>query len=433
MPESLGPITPDNTLLWSYLDARYEWVLHDVIPNIDGLCLTVVETQIRVTDAPVMLKLVDCLRRACDRHGKSLQIRTFVWYPEEFDGVMDAVKQLPPDTVIMSKCVPQDWNLRGIDGLEIGAVGGRPQIEEFDVDGEYFMRDRVANCMPALLKRQFDYGIAHNISGICVRVDRDDSSVLDEPNEVNLWTLGMLASGASNNLDDIWSAWATNRYGAAAAPGVIRALKPSGDVVAELLSIGPFEFGDTRAFPPLGNQELFNLPNQNFWWDPAYIPLHDKAELGDPDFTRDVLTAKTAAQKVADQCLEDLQNIKGTLTPQDYAILKTKLLTNAVQLEYRTPMVMAVLHYRRMISTDDDTERDEMDRALQEDLAQLRAIALPIYDKPKEIKYLDKTWQVGPPEDLNRDAIFHWAHDMDLLRQGQDPTNPYHRRQTRWH
>jgi hypothetical protein len=333
----------------------------------------------------------------------------------------------------MSKCVPQDWNLRGIDGLEIGDVGGRPQIEEYDVDGEYFMRDHVANCMPALLKRQFDYGIAHNISGICVRVDRDDTSVLDEPNEVNLWTLGMLASGASNNLDDIWSAWATNRYGAAAAPGVIRALKPTSDVVAEALSIGPFEFGDTRAFPPLGNQELFNMPSQNYWWDPAYVPLHDKAELGDPGFTAGVLADKTAAQKVADQCLVDLENVKGALTAQDYAILKTKLLTNAVQLEYRTPMAMAVLHYRRMISTDDDAERDAMDAALQEDLRELRAIALPIYDKPREIKYLDKTWQVGPPEAVDRDAIFHWAHDMDLLRQGQDPSNPYHRRETKWH
>jgi hypothetical protein len=433
MPESLGPITPGNTALWSYLDTRYDWVLHDVIPNIDGLCLTVVETEIRVTDAPVMLKLVDCLRRACDRHGKSLQVRTFVWFPDEFKGVMDAVKQLPQDTVIMSKCVPQDWNLRGINGLELGDVGGRTQIEEFDVDGEYFLRDHVANCMPALLKRQFDYGIAHHISGICVRVDREDSSVLDEPNEVNLWTLGMLASGASNNLDDIWSAWATNRFGAAAAPGVIRALKPSGDVVAEMLSIGPFEFGDTRKFPPLGDEDIYGMLNQNYWWNAAYRPLHEQAEWGDPAFTQDVASAKSAAMREAEQCLQNLEDVKPLLSPQDYAILHTKLLTNKVQLEFRTPMVMAVLHYRRMISTWDDAEREQMDRAIQEDLKQLRTAALPIYPKPIEIKYLDKTWQVGPPEDVDREAIFRWAHDMDLLRQGQDPRHPYHRPRSIWH
>jgi hypothetical protein len=433
MPESFGPITPDNTALWAYLDARYEWVLHDVIPNIDGLCLTVVETEIRVTDAQVMSKLVDVIRRACDRHGKSLQVRTFVWYPDEFAGVMAAVKQLPMDTVIMSKCVPQDWNIRGVNASEIGDVGGRPQIEEYDVCGEYFLRDHVANAMPPLLKRQFDYGVQHHISGICVRVDRDDNTVLDEPNEVNLWTLAMLADGATDNVDDVWNAWASNRYGADAAPGVIRALKPAGDVVAELLSLGPFAFGDTRRFPPLGDEDVFGQLHQNYWWDPAFIPIHEKAELGDPGFTSQVLADKVSAMKEADECLNDLEAVKGKLSDADYEILKTKLLTNKVQLEFRTPMAMAVLHYRRMISTDDESVRDEMDRAMQADLKQLRAVALPIYEKPTEIQYLGQTWEVGPPEDYSRDQIYRWAHDMDMLRLGEDPRDPDHRHRTIWH
>jgi hypothetical protein len=392
-----------------------------------------VETEIRVTDAAVMSKLVDVVRRACDRHGKSLQVRTFVWYPDEFAGVMGAVKQLPPDTVIMSKCVPQDWNIRGVDAAEIGDVGGRPQIEEFDVCGEYFLRDYVANCMPALLKRQFDYGVQHNISGICVRVDRDDNTVLNEPNEVNLWTLGMLADGATDNLDEIWGAWASNRFGAAAAPGVVRALKPAGDVVAELLSLGPFSFGDTRKFPPLGDEDVFGQLHQSYWWNAAYVPIHRRAELGDAGFTHDVQAAKLAAMKVADGCVQDIESAKAALSPEDYAILKTKLLTNKVQLAFRTPMAMAVLHYRRMISTDDYTERDAMDQAMQEDLNQLRAVALPIYDKPKEINYLGQKWEVGAPEDYYRDSIYLWAHDMDMLRLGEDPRDPNHRRRSIWH
>jgi hypothetical protein len=329
--------------------------------------------------------------------------------------------------------VPQDWNIRGVDASEIGDVGGRPQIEEFDVCGEYFLRDYVANCMPALLKRQFDHGVRHNISGICVRVDRDDNTVLNEPNEVNLWTLGMLAAGATDNVDDIWNAWAGNRFGAAAAPGVIRALKPSGDVVAELLSLGPFSFGDTRRFPPLGDEDIFGQLHQNYWWNSAYVPIHDKAEVGDPDFTHDVLVARTNALKEADQCLQNLEDVKDKLSPQDYAILKTKLLTNKVQLQFRTPMAMAVLHYRRMISTDDDVEIDAMDRAIQEDLKALRAVSLPIPEKPKEITYLGQKWQVGPPEDYYRDAIYRWAHDMDMLRMGEDPRDPDHRHRSVWY
>jgi hypothetical protein len=433
MPESFGPITTDNSLLWAYLDARYEWVLHDVIPKIDGLCLTVVETQIRVTDAKVMLKLVDVLRRACDRHGKSLQVRTFVWYPDEFAGVMGAVKQLPTDTVIMSKCVPQDWNIRGVDASEIGDVGGRPQIEEYDIAGEYYLRDHVANCMPALLKRQFDYGMEHGVSGICLRVDRDDSTILNEPNEVNLWTMGMLAGGVTDNLDDVWNAWATNRFGAAAAPGVISALKPAGDVVSELLSVGPFSFGDTRKFPPLGDEDIFGQLHQNYWWNAAYIPIHNQAEWGDPAFVTQVLSAKQSALKLADQCLQNLESAREALSAQDYAILKTKLLTNKVQLQFRMWMVMADLHYRRMIGTDDETERDAMDRALQNDLTQLRTVSMPIYPKPTEINYLGQTWEIGPPEDYSREAVFKWAYDMDMLRLGEDPRDPTHRHHSIWH
>ena len=48
-------------------------------------------------------------------------------------------------------------------------------------------------------------------------VDRDDYNVLFQPQEVNLWALGMLASGAADNADDIWKSWATHRYGDKAA------------------------------------------------------------------------------------------------------------------------------------------------------------------------------------------------------------------------
>lgn len=421
MPEWLGPVKTDNPKLWAVLDKRYEWVLRDAIPNVDGLVLTVVETQVRATDTDVMLKLAGLLRDECSKYNKSLQVRTFVWYPEEFETVMGAVNRLPPDTVIMSKCVPQDWQMRGAFASEIGNVGGRPQIEEYDVLGEYFLRDRVANCMPELLKKHFDYGLKHGISGICVRVDRDDQSVLHQPSEVNLWALGMMAAGASDDPDEIWKAWATNRFGAPAAEGVIRALKPTQDVVAELLSIGPFTFGDTRRFPALGEDDIFGDNWQNWRWDKSYLPAKEQAEVGDESFTDAVQASKAKAREQAEQCLKDLEVVKDKLGPEDYAILKTKLMTNQVQLEFRTPMAMAVLHYRRMMNADDEAERLAMDEALKLDLDALRAVAKPVYGAPKKIAYLGVIWEVGPPAGVPREWIFQWAYQMDELRRGEDP------------
>jgi hypothetical protein len=421
LPEWLGPVTVDNPALWATLDDRYETMLRDTIPNVDGLCLTVVETQIRATDTAVMLKLVNLLQTKCSKYNKTLMVRTFVWYRNEFDNVMAAVNQFPKDMVVMSKCVPQDWNLRGIFASEIGAVGGRPQIIEYDVAGEYFRRNFVANCMPELLKKNFDYGLDHHVSGICVRVDREDDNVLEQPNELNLWTLAMLADGATNNLDEIWNAWATNRYGAAAASGVIAALKPTGAVVEEMLSIGPFMYGDTRYFPLLGDEDIFGQHHQNFWWDEKFEPIHQRAEIGNREFTEKVGAGKLAATGLAEQCLLNLEKVKDQLAPQDYAILHTRLLTNKVQLQFRAPMVMAVMHYRRLYYSNSDAERKEMDLAMQRDLAQVRAAVEPIYPMPQQIDWLGRKWNVGVPDDVPRAQIFAWAYAMDLLRQGIDP------------
>jgi hypothetical protein len=427
MPDYLGPVTVDNDVLWAKLDDRYEWILGKAIPNIDGLCLTVVETDVRATNTPVLLKLCGLLRSKCDKYGKQLQVRTFVWYPDEFADVMAAIAQLPKDTVIMSKVVPQDWQMRGTDPAELGAVGGRPQIEEYDVCGEYWMRDRVANCMTDLLKRQFDYGMSKGISGICVRVDREDVNVLQEPSEVNLWTLGMFADGATDNLEDVWNAWGTNRFNAAAAPGVEKALRPTGDVIAEMFSIGDFTFGETRRFPQLGDEDVFGQLQQNWWWDKHYSAEHVQAETGDPAFIARVGKDKQRAIKLAQQCIDNLKEIKDQLTPEDYAILMTKLWTNQMQLAYRAPMAMAVLHYRRMVYAGYGWERNLMDAALQEDLNQVRQAADPIYPYPTWIFYLGKWWDVGVPSDVPRDWIFQWAGQMDQLSKGNDPRPGGHR------
>jgi hypothetical protein len=421
MPEWLGPVTSDNAAYWSLLDARYDWMLSQAVPNVDGLVLTVVETTVGATDTPVMAKLVKLLADKCSRYNKRLIVRTFVWYPEEFSTVMAAIDQMPAGQVIMSKCVPQDWNIRGIDAKEIGNVGGRRQIVEFDVAGEYFLKSSVPNCMPELLKRQFDYGVSRGMSGICVRVDRDDDSVLHEPNEVNLWALGMLAAGATDDVDEVWNAWATNRFGAAAAPGVVRALKPAGEVVSEMLSIGPFAYGDTRAFPALGDDDFLGQLRQNWRWDDRFAAEHERAETGEASFVDAASAAKSKAEAIAHTCLMDLELVKDRLRPEDYAILRTRLLTMNAQMRTRGPMALAVLHYRQWLNATTDAERARADDAMEADLARLRTAARPVYDPPTELKYLGRTWKVGPPENVWRDAIYSWAWKMDQLRRGEDP------------
>ncbi|MEI6645384.1 MAG: hypothetical protein WCP12_05055 [bacterium] len=408
-PGALGSVTLENQKLWDYLAERYEWMLKEALPKADGLVLTVVESQIKVTDAALMNKLTDVIHQKCRKYGKTLIVRTFVWHPEELEGVMGAVAKMPEETVIMSKVVPQDWQMRGIDAMEIGRVGNREQIVEYDVAGEYFLRDNVANCFPDVLKRQFDYGIAHGVDGICVRIDRRGASVLHGPQEVNLWALGMFATGKSMTVDEVWSAWAEARYGQAAAPGVVRALKPTGAVVAEMLSVGPFTVGDTRGFPPRPDENYLNQNWQNWRWDASLLPQKVKVEEGDPAFTREVEDQKSKAANLARQALEDLAKVEDKLDPADYQILHTKLLTNAIQLEFRSAMTLVILRINRLLRTHDANEKAVLLSALAKDLQTIRSVAQRDYGTPVEIEKFGRKWKVGVPQGLNVKKMNEWV------------------------
>ena len=110
-PDYLGPVTVDNQELWDVIDDRYEWILGQALPQVDGLVLTVVETQFNATEAEIMHKLVTLIDQKCRKYGKQLTVRTFVWKPDELEGVMTPIQTLPDDIVVMSKIVPQDWQI----------------------------------------------------------------------------------------------------------------------------------------------------------------------------------------------------------------------------------------------------------------------------------------------------------------------------------
>ena len=276
-------INMDDPKLWALLDKRYDYFLHDLIPDVDALVLTVTETQVHATNPALFNRLVRFLNEKCRQYGKKLHVRTFVWHPDDLDNLMSAVRALPQDVVVMSKCVPQDWHLRSIDAPELGQVGQHAQIEEWDVEGEYFGLNKLVNCMPALLQRQLAHGLSKGIRGVCVRADRGHQSVLHQPSEVNLWALGLLASGRAATADDVWKTWAVQRYGRQAGPAVIPALLHSTDVVQEALYIEPFYFFDPRL--PLGlagEKDPFQHFANPHYWSQEYMPLHDRLVMGDP-------------------------------------------------------------------------------------------------------------------------------------------------------
>lgn len=413
----LGPVEVGNEKLWNYLEDRYDWLFGELLPDIDGIVLTVVETQIRATDTELMLKLVGLLQRKCDQYDKKLIVRTFTWHPEELEGVLGCVKQMPEGSIIMSKCVPQDWQMRGIHHKAIGNVGNHEEIVEYDIAGEYFLLDRVANCMVDKLKHHFDYGIKQDVEGICVRVDRWEADVLHEPHEVNLWGLGLWASGRTDSKDDAWNAWATYRYGEQAAPDVIEALKPTQFVVTELLNVGSFTFGNGRDFPPHvdGRRSAFHTNWANWRWDEDYVEEYNKARTGDPEYVSDIKKYKLRAERLAAQSLVELKDVKGKLPEIEYDILHTKLWTNQVQLQFRAPMMLAYLQYQRIENTDNEAEKARLATEIRNYLREIREVGTADFPEVREVQHLGRPFKIGAPLHVEQDKIMEWAAKMEIF------------------
>jgi hypothetical protein len=205
--------------------------------------------------------------------------------------------------------------------------------------------------------------------------------------------------------------------------GIIKALRPTGDVVAEMLSIGPFTHGDTRSFPPMPDDFVFDKNWQNWRWNNAYQPAYQLGEAGDANFIAEVAQQKIAGIEQARRCLADLEAAKGALEPVEYDILHTKLAGNLFQSRFRMPMVMAALHFRAWKNARNDQYARQCLAAYQRDLADVIALAdeltrlYPIGGGPgpRFVTYRGRTWTLDVPPGVNRELLYKWAYDAQNM------------------
>lgn len=353
--EQWGRPSPDNAVLWRELSNRYDYILTELMPEIDSLVLTVVETQVKATDPELLRPLATTIKAACDRHGRGFILRSFVHHPEELDQVSDAISSLPDDITIMTKAVPQDWHMRSVDDPLIGKVGDKPQVVEVDIAGEYWHMEHVANCFTDVLSSQYKRWIEAGCSGISVRVDRGwvpweyQHCVQGQPHEANLWVLGYLCQGRSE--DEAWHNYTTHVFGAEAAPAMEAALRPAGDVVAEALYVLDEPFGDYRSANPLRSllngeravayedcddaicRNPFNLNYSVFRWDDAHRPAYQKIRRGHPEIIDQKSRQYSEAKSKAERSLTRIDAARVHLDPNAFAFFRFKLEENLFHLE----------------------------------------------------------------------------------------------------
>ena len=316
LPRDIDPPTLENEKLWHTLRQRYRYFCNDLLPEVDYFVLTVVESQLWVTEnADVLAKLITVINDECRKANKKLIFRTFLWYVKEADVIMESLRRIPDDVIVMSKCVPQDWHLRGVDSPFIGKAGRRNQIVEFDIVGEYNKMTHVACAFTGILEERLKYAAKKACDGISVRVDRYGGTVWGQAQEANLWYLGMWASGRSQDSEEIWTQYATATFGEQAVAKMIAALRPTGQVIAEAICVERESFGYSRDVLPAMRKphNPFDVLHSPAKWDKSLVPVYKKIIAGDPEIIQRKTESFSRALASAERSLQLIETVKNDL------------------------------------------------------------------------------------------------------------------------
>ncbi|MFP4434021.1 MAG: hypothetical protein ACLFTN_06110 [Phycisphaerae bacterium] len=392
------PFTPDNDALWKGLDERYEYVLGELLPEIDHLVLTVVEAGVDIADSKLLPRLVETINNACRRHDAQLILRSFVHHPEQHQQMADALRALPPDVAVLTKCVPQDWHMRADDDPLIGALGERTQYIECDIAGEYWQEDRLANAFTHILARQVRHWQANGADGISVRVDRGwkpwehQATVLNQAQEVNLWLLGLFATGETDSEDEVWRRFTAEHF-ADATGEMEQALRPTGRVVEEASYVGREAFGLLRL--PVSVRETFEggpswkrgelrkglrrpptaeayedsddaMYRNPFFgyssvhrWNPQAAKAYRAQRRGEPDAIEANERSLAEAAETAENCLAALDAASPKLHAAVVHHYRWQLEENAHYLHVMGQMQLAWMKAERSLYCDDHAEREQ--------------------------------------------------------------------------
>lgn len=240
-----GTIDLDNPAFWEWFKNDYREMLN-MIPEIQGIILTFIETGARVEDQysaklknnqEKLATVVNAVASVViGERGLNLYARTFSYTYEEYENIVGAIELFEyPEIRLMMKETPHDFFLTHPNDFFAGTIN-RPTIIEFDTGGEFNGQGVVANTWPEyILARWSDFLQRDHVIGYAARTDRyGDTRIVGRPSEINLYALKRYMEDRSINVDDIYDEFITSRYGEESKPYVKAAFKNAFDIVTSV-------------------------------------------------------------------------------------------------------------------------------------------------------------------------------------------------------
>ncbi|MEV6109262.1 hypothetical protein AB0M28_31820 [Streptomyces sp. NPDC051940] len=241
-----GTIDLDNPAFWEWFRNDYRTML-DLVPDIDSVVLTFIETGARVerqysrrltTDEEKLAYVVDQVADVVnEERGLNLYLRTFGYYPAEMDRTLRAIDLVEnPAARVMIKAQPHDFFLTHPVDTTVTRIR-RPVLVEYDATGEYNGQGKIANAFAEdHVNRMRYYQRQPNVIGYVARTDRyDESRIVGTPTELNLYALARADADPAVRPEDLYEEFAAHRYGTPAAPKVGSALSKSYGIITSVL------------------------------------------------------------------------------------------------------------------------------------------------------------------------------------------------------
>ncbi|MDR0845556.1 MAG: hypothetical protein LBN71_10060 [Tannerella sp.] len=343
----------NNQKFWQFMEDKTQ-ELFDVLPEMDCFEIYLWETPV-VDDAHLFedLKfnewgsfpyysqadyfkyLFDALSRAAHDKNKDFMLLTFSHYPYQEQIMIDALKSRDRNYPFLldHKCQPGDWVPFKPANNIMQTVTDMPALLQFDGTGEYWGQSLMPYCYPEEIQARVQHALACNpsINGLNMRVNWEHGSLFGKPNEINFYALSRLADDPFTPVERIWEDWAVERFGEKSAGKVISALQRTDDIGRRIFYVEGMWVFNHSAFANLSYLEshIVNYAKCTALLKPGdFLGNYKMNEL--LNYPREyvineVLADRDEAIRLNALSLQDIEDAKKTLKPEDYQLLKEQL------------------------------------------------------------------------------------------------------------
>jgi len=309
------------------------------------------------TPADLLRETLEAYGRAARVAGKEFALMSFMHQPWQDDLIEDAVREMDPNLPVILDHLPHpgDWQpYLHADNRLLERIRGRKATVYYDGAGEYWGQCWMPYCYPDQIQQSLQHVLEINkdIEAVGMRIDWHHGDVYGNPNEVNWYALSKLVKDPYLPIEEIWNGWAESRYGAKAAPAVIRALTRSSDIANLVFYARGTWAACHSSFAGFGYllSRFMNQAKSVARWcsNDFRVRFWMNDLVNNPrEYTIQCLTEdRLEAIRLIDLSLADIESVKAALAPDRYQNLTGQFRLLRHFAEASIPQMASLIRYR---------------------------------------------------------------------------------------